>query len=36
MARSRFANAGCSFHLERAWLYRLGAILWCGESNEAK
>jgi len=28
-------NTGSSFHLERAWLYRLGAILWCGESNEA-
>jgi ubiquinone/menaquinone biosynthesis C-methylase UbiE len=27
-------NTDSSFHLERAWLYRLGAILWCGESNE--
>jgi hypothetical protein len=25
------ANTGCSFVLERAWLYRLGAVLWCGE-----
>ena len=23
-------NTGRSFHLERAWLYRLGAVLWCG------
>jgi ubiquinone/menaquinone biosynthesis C-methylase UbiE len=23
------ANTGCSFLLERAYLYRLGAILWC-------
>jgi ubiquinone/menaquinone biosynthesis C-methylase UbiE len=22
-------NTGRSFHLERAWLYRLGAVLWC-------
>jgi hypothetical protein len=22
-------NTGCGFHLERAWLYRLGAVLWC-------
>jgi hypothetical protein len=27
-------NTGSSFVLKRAWLYRLGAILWCGESNE--
>lgn len=26
-------NTGHSFHLERAWLYRLGAVLWCGESS---
>ncbi len=25
------ANTGCSFVLERAWLYRLGAVLWCGQ-----
>jgi ubiquinone/menaquinone biosynthesis C-methylase UbiE len=25
-------NTGRSFLLERAWLYRLGAVLWCGES----
>jgi hypothetical protein len=25
------ASTGCSFVLERAWLYRLGAVLWCGE-----
>jgi ubiquinone/menaquinone biosynthesis C-methylase UbiE len=24
------ADTGCSFVLERAWLYRLGAVLWCG------
>jgi ubiquinone/menaquinone biosynthesis C-methylase UbiE len=24
-------NSGCSFVLERAFLYRLGAVLWCGE-----
>jgi ubiquinone/menaquinone biosynthesis C-methylase UbiE len=29
-------NTGGSFHLERAWLYRLGAVLWCNEVNEAK
>jgi ubiquinone/menaquinone biosynthesis C-methylase UbiE len=29
-------NTGRSFHLERAWLYRLGAVLWCGSLNEAK
>jgi SAM-dependent methyltransferase len=29
-------NTGRSFHLERAWLYRLGAVLWCGRLNEAK
>ena len=23
-------NTGRNFHLERAWLYRLGAVLWCG------
>jgi ubiquinone/menaquinone biosynthesis C-methylase UbiE len=23
-------NTGRSFHLERAWLYRLGVVLWCG------
>jgi ubiquinone/menaquinone biosynthesis C-methylase UbiE len=23
-------NTGRSFHLERAWIYRLGAVLWCG------
>ena len=28
------ANTGCSFLLERAYLYRLGAILWCGEPSE--
>ena len=33
---SMLANTGRSFHLERAWLYRLGAVLWCGEVNEAK
>lgn len=25
------ANSGSSFVLERAWLYRLGAVLWCAE-----
>jgi ubiquinone/menaquinone biosynthesis C-methylase UbiE len=25
------ANTGSSFVLERAWLYRLGAVLWCAE-----
>jgi ubiquinone/menaquinone biosynthesis C-methylase UbiE len=29
-------DTGRSFHLERAWLYRLGAVLWCGELNEGK
>lgn len=29
-------NTGHRFHLERAWLYRLGGVLWCGEVNEAK
>jgi ubiquinone/menaquinone biosynthesis C-methylase UbiE len=24
------SETGTSFHLERAWLYRLGAVLWCG------
>jgi hypothetical protein len=24
---------GASFHLERAWLYRLGAVLWCGSAQ---
>ena len=28
------ANTGRSFLLERAYLYRLGAILWCGEPSE--
>ena len=28
------ANTGCSFLLERAYLYRLGAILWCGERSK--
>jgi SAM-dependent methyltransferase len=28
------ANTGSSFVLKRAWLYRLGAILWSDESNE--
>ena len=28
------ANTGCSFLLERAYLYRLGAILWCGEPSK--
>ncbi len=28
-------NTGHSFHLERAWLYRLGAVLWCGESSSS-
>lgn len=23
-------DTGRSFHLERAWLYRVGAVLWCG------
>ncbi len=23
-------NTGGTFHLERAWLYRLGVVLWCG------
>jgi ubiquinone/menaquinone biosynthesis C-methylase UbiE len=27
-------NTGRSFLLERAYLYRLGAILWCGEPSE--
>jgi ubiquinone/menaquinone biosynthesis C-methylase UbiE len=26
-------NTGRSFHLERAWLYRLGAVLWCGDAQ---
>ena len=30
------ANTGSSFVLERAWLYRLGAVLWCGEPSGAK
>jgi ubiquinone/menaquinone biosynthesis C-methylase UbiE len=30
------ANTNCSFVLERAWLYRLGAVLWCGEPSVAK
>lgn len=25
------ANTGCSFVLERAYLYRLGAVLWCNQ-----
>jgi ubiquinone/menaquinone biosynthesis C-methylase UbiE len=25
------ANTGCSFFLQRAWLYRLGAVLWCNQ-----
>ena len=24
-------NTGASFFLQRAWLYRLGAVLWCGQ-----
>ena len=27
------ANSGCSFVLERAYLYRLGAVLWCNQSG---
>lgn len=27
------ANTGLSFVLERAWLYRLGAVLWCAERS---
>jgi ubiquinone/menaquinone biosynthesis C-methylase UbiE len=30
------ANTGCNFLLERAWLYRLGAVLWCGERPTTK
>jgi ubiquinone/menaquinone biosynthesis C-methylase UbiE len=30
------ANTGSSFVLERAWLYRLGAVLWCGEPSLAE
>ena len=30
------ANTGSSFVLERAWLYRLGAVLWCAERPFAK
>jgi hypothetical protein len=26
-------DTGQSFHLERAWLYRLGAVLWCGRAQ---
>jgi ubiquinone/menaquinone biosynthesis C-methylase UbiE len=26
-------STGCSLHLERAWLYRLGAVLWCGDAR---
>ncbi|MFL6428875.1 MAG: methyltransferase domain-containing protein [Acidobacteriaceae bacterium] len=29
------ANTGSSFVLERAWLYRLGAVLWCAELSVA-
>ena len=29
------ADTGLSFDLERAWLCRLGAVLWCGESEAA-
>ena len=29
------ADTGLSFDLERAWLCRLGAVLWCGESGAA-
>jgi ubiquinone/menaquinone biosynthesis C-methylase UbiE len=28
------ANTGCSFVLERAYLYRLGAVLWCNQHWE--
>ena len=28
------ADTRCSFLLERAYLYRLGAILWCGEASK--
>jgi ubiquinone/menaquinone biosynthesis C-methylase UbiE len=31
---SMLANTGCNFLLERAYLYRLGAILWCGECSK--
>jgi ubiquinone/menaquinone biosynthesis C-methylase UbiE len=35
--RNEFAgmlkSTGNSFHLERAWLYRLGAVLWCGDAQ---
>jgi ubiquinone/menaquinone biosynthesis C-methylase UbiE len=27
------SETGTSFHLERAWLYRLGAVLWCGDAQ---
>jgi ubiquinone/menaquinone biosynthesis C-methylase UbiE len=30
------ANTGSSFALERAWLYRLGAVLWCDEGPIAQ
>jgi SAM-dependent methyltransferase len=33
---SMLANTGGSFHLRRAWLYRLGAVLWCGALNQGK
>lgn len=26
-------DTGRSFHLEHAWLYRLGAVLWCGDAQ---
>ena len=34
--RRMLANTGRSFHLERAWLYRLGAVLWCGDASSAE
>jgi ubiquinone/menaquinone biosynthesis C-methylase UbiE len=30
------ANTGRSFHLERAPLYRLGAVLWCGQVERSE
>jgi ubiquinone/menaquinone biosynthesis C-methylase UbiE len=29
------ANTGRSSHLERAWLYRLGAVLWCDNEQQS-
>ncbi len=29
-------DTGRSFHLERAWLYRLGAVLWCGQVERSE